>query len=172
MKKLMIALAAVVSAVAVQAASVNWNASVSLMDVNFEEIQGTLAFYLTSDMSTPLANSPLNIVGGVAEGTVTGEDQTSWTARITISNFDGESKSYYYDYVFTMDTVNHAGYADADTYLAGLTGEVGTALTLDGALDLYASPTSQGFTAAVPEPTSGLLILLGMAGLALKRKRA
>jgi len=41
-----------------------------------------------------------------------------------------------------------------------------------GALDLYASPASQGFTpAAVPEPTSGLLILLGMAGLALKRKR-
>lgn len=27
-------------------------------------------------------------------------------------------------------------------------------------------------TAAVPEPTSGLLMLLGMAGLALKRKRA
>ena len=27
-------------------------------------------------------------------------------------------------------------------------------------------------TAAVPEPTSGLLLLLGMAGLALKRKRA
>ena len=29
-----------------------------------------------------------------------------------------------------------------------------------------------GNWAAVPEPTSGLLLLLGMAGLALKRKRA
>ena len=28
------------------------------------------------------------------------------------------------------------------------------------------------YTASVPEPTSGLLLLLGMAGLALKRKRA
>ena len=27
-------------------------------------------------------------------------------------------------------------------------------------------------SASVPEPTSGLLLLLGMAGLALKRKRA
>ena len=31
---------------------------------------------------------------------------------------------------------------------------------------------SGGSWAAVPEPTSGLLLLLGMAGLALKRKRA
>ena len=32
--------------------------------------------------------------------------------------------------------------------------------------------TSWQSTAAVPEPTSGLLLLIGMAGLALKRKRA
>ena len=34
-----------------------------------------------------------------------------------------------------------------------------------------ANPALTGFTAA-PEPTSGLLLLLGVAGLALKRKRA
>ena len=42
--------------------------------------------------------------------------------------------------------------------------------------NFMAGETSKGATAwstaAVPEPTSGLLILLGMAGLALKRKRA
>ena len=31
---------------------------------------------------------------------------------------------------------------------------------------------SYGASSAVPEPTSGLLMLLGMAGLALRRKRA
>ena len=39
-----------------------------------------------------------------------------------------------------------------------------------------ASQTASNWTAiggsSVPEPTSGLLLLLGMAGLALKRKRA
>jgi len=102
---------------------------------------------------------------------VTGEDQANWVARITISNFDGDSKSYTMDYNFMMDTVTHSGYADADTYLSGLTGVVTDALLANSSLDLYASAASQGYT-AVPEPTSGLLILLGMAGLALKRKRA
>ena len=43
--------------------------------------------------------------------------------------------------------------------------------TWDGGVFTYAS--GQTFTvAAVPEPTSGLLLLLGMAGLALRRKQA
>ena len=38
---------------------------------------------------------------------------------------------------------------------------------------LGSNPTSNGWTVAtVPEPTSGLLMLLGMAGLALRRRRA
>lgn len=38
---------------------------------------------------------------------------------------------------------------------------------------ITATKPASGFTyAAVPEPTSGLLLLLGMAGIALKRKRA
>ena len=35
-----------------------------------------------------------------------------------------------------------------------------------------ATATPSNWTAAAPEPTSGLLLLLGVAGLALKRKRA
>ncbi len=41
--------------------------------------------------------------------------------------------------------------------------------TLDGAT---ATASASNWTAAAPEPTSGLLLLLGVAGLALKRKRA
>ena len=171
MKKLMIALAAVATAMVVQAASVDWSVDFGLQDANFTDVEGTVAFYLTSDLSSPLANSPFDIqAGGVVSGTVTGTDQTSWTARITITNFD-EGGSFYTDYVFDMDTVAHTGYADANTYLVGLGAEVTSAFLKDYSLDLTASAASQGFT-AVPEPTSGLLILLGMAGLALKRKRA
>lgn len=176
MKKLVVTFAAVATAVAMQAATVDWNASISLMDANFTEVEGTVTFFLTSDLTTPLATSPLTISGGVAEGTVTGEDGANWTARVTISNFDGESQSYYYDYAFDMDSVNHPGSPDAASYLAALGGEVGTALTLDGALDLFSSPASQGFSPAggggdIPEPTSAMLLLVGGAMLALRRKQ-
>ena len=41
------------------------------------------------------------------------------------------------------------------------------------ALNLGGTGSSTAWsTAAVPEPTSGLLMLLGMAGLALRRRRA
>ena len=39
-------------------------------------------------------------------------------------------------------------------------------------IDTYAASDWSKMTASVPEPTSGLLLLIGMAGLALKRKRA
>ena len=168
MKKLIIALAAVVSAVAVQAATVDWNASGTFFDWNnFMAPEGTIAFYEASNMGTALATMTLDADGGY-DGVVTGTDQADWVARLTINNFDGGG-SYSKDYAFHMDSIAHSGYADAATYLAGLSASV--VASYDG-LDLMATPASQGYTSAVPEPTSGLLLILGMAGLALKRKRA
>ena len=169
MKKLITALVAIVSAVAVQAASVSWNTTGGVYDWNnFMAPEGTIAFYEAANMSTPLATLTLDSDGAYA-GTVTGTDKTDWIARLTINNFDGGG-SYYKDYVFHMDSITHDGYADAATYLTALSGDVGS--FFGDTLNLMASPASQGYTAAVPEPTSGLLLILGMAGLALKRKRA
>ena len=172
MKKLMVMLAAVALAACSQAATVEWGVSGTVFDWNnFAAPEGSITFYHASDTSTPLSGSPLVFdADGAFAGTVTGTDQTDWIARITINNFDGGG-SYYKDYLFTMDTVTHAGSPDAATYLSALGSQIGDEFS--ATIDLMASPASQGFTAAgVPEPTSGLLLLLGVAGLALKRKRA
>ena len=47
-----------------------------------------------------------------------------------------------------------------------------TATTTVGFANMQSATQNASNWAAVHEPTSGLLLLLGMAGLALKRKRA
>ena len=75
-------------------------------------------------------------------------------------------------------TLNDAGDKAAYMYLGDVSGTTATSPTQirlynAGWADDTKSITTGGFnTAVAPEPTSGLLILLGMAGLALKRKRA
>ena len=97
MKKLMVALAAIVSAVAVQAASVDWGANGTVYDWNnFMAPEGTVAFFEAANMSTPLATLTLDGDGAFA-GVVTGTDQTDWIARLTVNNFDGGG-SYYNGY--------------------------------------------------------------------------
>jgi hypothetical protein len=57
--------------------------------------------------------------------------------------------------------------------------EINTTYTISGLADdtssldnfTFATAAYTATTAAVPEPTSGLLLVLGMAGLALRRKQ-
>ena len=59
-----------------------------------------------------------------------------------------------------------------------LQASVEAAVTADYSLDLDAGVAANGYTPAgptppvIPEPTTGLLVLIGIAGLALKRKVA
>ena len=74
------------------------------------------------------------------------------------------------DNVFISDTLSMQVQTAKDTNLAASTMAVQSAKFKGDAADGF---TAGGWYAmSVPEPTSGLLLLLGVAGLALKRKRA
>ena len=193
MKKLMIALAVVAMAVATHAATYNWAWSVSSAGIVCRPgTAGTSADDAvvsgTAYLFAGLTSSQLStIVSDFADGkyTASGYEQTSALANGTITKVQwddsraaGTSIDWYMivttniggdDYLFISDALTKSRQADGKntkiTYDVLATSATAAKLATDG----YAGA---GWYSAVPEPTSGLLMLLGMAGLALKRKRA
>ncbi len=173
-------LGAIAVATAVQAASVNWT------------ITGVPASDSASDKSTYTAL--LYITEGA--GTL-GSTFTTVSMEDVIASLKGTSVATGY---VVSKNLNAAGAVAGNTGL-GSTFAAGDSLTafaviLDGGIDSYdnyivtgtksvtftsstgaqtlgfGAQSSATWTSAVPEPTSGLLMLLGVAGLALRRRRA
>jgi len=178
MKKLMIALAAVVSAVAVQAASINWGLDVTALDSTYGPAVGSVTVSALTESFTQAFDgsgmASFNISGTSDAGGIFAAG-TEWTVKTTATLWNDamdKSAPYVYSYVFTMPALPSDD-PSIQAALGGIAGDI--AMALDplgtGTLPSIEQAAAAGWTAA-PEPTSGLLLLLGVAGLALKRKRA
>ena len=197
MKKLIMALGVVALAATVQAATFRWyqGSPVSPSDDATGQISsGTLYLFAGSGQSdlltgyvaaiaasTSAADYLTGASGYVGSGalssstkfastTVAGASVTSgrvvWSETTTDT-----SRSYFQvlvdgDNIYISDTITTGVAGTGNTNFAFANNESRSAIKQ--ASDGYAG----GGWYAVPEPTSGLLMLLGMAGLALKRKRA
>lgn len=148
MKKLVILAAVALVAACSQAASFKWGAS------GIKDITGENAYSGTATLYA--------IIGGVdtVVDTTTMSGGTI-TASQNVFSSDDFVAGTTYDFYYTM--------TDAD-------GNVFTSTTKSSRAQATATPQigflSGGSWAPVPEPTSGLLMLLGIAGLALRRRRA
>ena len=100
----------------------------------------------------------------------------SFTSALTMTSTADVGDTVYGAVIYTTTATFDA--KSVDFYIANIgTGTVGSDAGISiGNLNTYylgnTSGTATGGWQTVPEPTSGLLMLLGMAGLALKRKRA
>lgn len=101
---------------------------------------------------------------GAAMGTVTGYANGAATSN-WLAIFDSKGNVLVSDIV--TDAIGGAGQSAAPSFDLAAASSAGLFTAASGA---YTSNGAGWY--AVPEPTSGLLMLLGMAGLALKRKRA
>ena len=151
-----------ISASAAQAVSWKWSAAniYDPTDATTKLTGGTATLYAylaSADASTAVAVQSTSVSAGSIN--VTFEDTTNTTG--------GNDYSFYFilesgDYTFTSDTkAGIAAPVTASTKTVGF-----------GNLATATQDASNWQSSAVPEPTSGLLLLLGMAGLALRRKRA
>ena len=189
MKKLMIVAAVALAAIGLNAATVNWGASKGylydgasgnkvtsgsayLMFVTADYTQSDLvAAFKAADGKADATIAAMSASGAMAAGTGT----IGSNARIEGSSTYGltaDASAYFVVFADNKMYVSITGDAvyDPVTQEADLSF---ASISSSSKLDLQASAgySSAGWY-AVPEPTSGLLMLLGMAGLALRRKRA
>ena len=198
MKKVIVLLAAVAGAASMQAATYNWawsttDAATSAFEKSPSAIANT-AIYLFFDQantSSTLANSSkaatlstlrtdgktLADTGYYKSGTLGGD------GTLTSSTFTTDSGTNTYAYAVIIADGSDGSqwaYFTANKNATGAETGVGAlafSISSTSTKDLTTTGTSAGWyqikaASDVPEPTSGLLMLLGMAGLALRRKRA
>ena len=189
MKKLMIVATIAFAAIASQAAEIKWGARniyIPVADDVTKDQSGIVAasgtkfaagalsvdlYWVGIDGTTKTFIDTFALTGaGTIAAQVLGNHNTD-DALYTAMLAEGATykPTYYYEATYTTKdgVYSYAGTSAAGTQISNLPSQ---AITLTSKFDETGSWT---YTAnAVPEPTSGLLLLLGVAGLALKRKRA
>lgn len=186
MKKLIIAVAAVAVGIAANAASFNWKATSGYLydgaDTPSKITSGSAYLLFTSALTQSDLVTAFAADAAAAASTVASKSVSTGTigdnARIALTEFtaDVTTDQVAYFVVFNGDNMYVSGTADAGYMAVGASdisfGSMSSSSKLKfDVADGYSAAGWYG-AAAVPEPTSGLLLLLGMAGLALKRKRA
>ena len=144
--------AVIVAGVAANAASFRWSASGITGYETTDLYTGTATLYAylsTADASTAIAVNTQTMTDGALVQTA------------TVFSSDDLVGGSTYKFYYTLED------AAGNTFESG-TRTLKAQATSTGTLAF----ASTGTWTAVPEPTSGLLMLLGMAGLALRRKRA
>ena len=147
--------AILVAGIAANAASFKWTAS------NIYGSDGTTKW---SGLVTLYAS------GGTLTEATEVATFTPATAGIINTTFSNDSLvgGNSYDFYFVIED---GGKTFTSATKAGVSAQATAAATI-GFGSMASATQNASNWAAVPEPTSGLLMLLGMAGLALKRKRA
>ena len=182
----MIALVAVAIGMVANAASFTWKATSGYLwdgaDTPSKITSGSAYLLFTSALTQSDLVTAFAADAATAASTVASKSVSTGTigdnARIADTAFtsDVTSDQTAYFVVFSGDNMYvsvtaDAAYAAVGTESISFGSITSSSKTFNDVADGFAGAGWYG-AAAVPEPTSGLLLLLGMAGLALKRKRA
>lgn len=184
MKKLLIIASLVLSASFVQAASVLWNGSgvASSTGVAADTMQWTVTLMDSSKTSIESLKSAFAGAGtdysALSAAIAAGKVDTT-TINTTIgksfeytSQISDTTHSFYVLFMDSTLAANSSGYYVVTSAQTPATVDVGTANLAFGDLSEQTATWTAYSTgsAPVPEPTSAMLLIFGMAGLALRRR--
>ena len=186
MKKLIMALAAMTLTVSVQAATFNWTSAGSssaktLYAVGGDTLYasaGAVTVYLFDAATVSQADllTGLRDEKAITDYSAVASQTLADTSRLTATEFTyGQAEQ---DYNFYMAVVNGDNVFISDVKGASGQASATSAVSFSGLKSATqnnfgeAAYSTGGWYTAVPEPTSGLLMLVGLAGLALRRRRA
>ena len=182
MKKIMIMLVAVAMAACAQAASINWSiannayAKSALDTVNTTRTANyTVMLFAESSRADVMAILAAGTTDGLSSLALVDATKTKATGKAagTISDVSSGNQTVF-SVVFDTYTADMT-LADAKNYIASAAITQPSYSGTDAATSLDFTATQfagASWTAVAPEPTSGLLMLVGLGALALRRKRA
>ncbi len=155
MKKLLIMAALVLAGVMANAASFNWQAA------NIYGADGTTKFTGTATLYAIIGGTATEVhSASVSAGAISKANTEFSSTSMTAGNN--------YDFYFVIED---GGKQFTSAVKADVAAQATATVTINFG-NMQTATQNAGNWQSVPEPTSGLLLILGMAGLALKRKRA
>ena len=155
MKKLLILAAVIVAGVAANAASFNWQAANIYGADGKTKFTGTATLHAIIDDVATAVNVANVSAGAIAKANTTfSDDRLLGTGN--------------YDFYFVVED---SGKAFTSAIKANVSAQATATVTVNFG-NMQSATQSASNWQVVPEPTSGLMLLLGVAGLALKRTRA
>ena len=192
MKKLMVMVAIACSAVVASAATANWKTSASNIYNGTGSSDTTAKYTGTAYLFDAGVTSQAALYALIAAGTEITSSTAGYIETLNVANggITATSFSYgeqsvssselsEYTYYFAIIDSDKVYFSTEKAVSANATATAKTVGFGNQATGSQSLPAGSGFqgagawsTTAVPEPTSGLLMLVGLAGLALRRRRA
>lgn len=185
MKKIMIMACAVALASVVNAATCTWGSGAlktaasaeggwSGTGVNTAGALVTMSVYLidaaTYESLASASQQELFDAYSTKTANLTGVNKNANDALIGAITITDNNSAAGVEYAVVIAQYTDATYGDM--YMATTKASTFNGATSKGSATVIMSTVANWQAVAVPEPTSGLLLLLGMAGLALRRKQA